>query len=221
MIKLDKLIAPRIFKFTLLTTIVIVLTTSCTQSPTTVVRQLSHEMALTQKTSVKRHRQVVLSANNHIGLLVTTNIDNLSASSRIESLFKEEGIKTFNQTFSQVSVINNKQLKPSSIDFLVQIELLDTNSNIKPKPVNSEKETSLPASKRHYNQFAVKPYSAMIKIVLVDARNNQELDVAFVKSRSGVIVYEGYKGFLGESLRAYARTLISHHPKNGQQGITY
>ncbi len=220
MITLFKLIVLRVFKLTLVTVVAVVLTTSCTQSPAIVVQQLGSNSALLQKVSVKRQRQIVLSSNNHIGLLLKANIENTPASARIESLFKNEGIKTFDQVFSQVSVINSKRQKSSSIDFLIQVELLDTGSNL--KPISSEEET-LPASnsKRHYHQFAVKPYSAMIKFVLMDARNNQKLDVSFVKSRSGIIVYEGYKGFLGESLRAYARKLISHHPQSGQQGITY
>jgi hypothetical protein len=197
---------------------------ACSQSPVAVIKQSAGESALIDRVKVKRQREFVIPSLSHIGLLVmpvSINSQSDTQNSQLLSTLTKEGAYTFNHVFASVTVIDrlDTQRQPD-IDFVIRASLVDAVSYSRDGSIDEQvingKVQSKPEKKHSASRLMlsrIRPYHALIRVELLDARSKRSLDVAVIKARSGAFGSKQYSGLLRQSFAAYSKAITSTYSR--------
>ena len=160
------------------------------------INTVAGEIGIQSKVDVTRQNYFTISPHSNLALKIFPH--NLKGVDRdIDSRFRQQSEKAFNYSFNNVTVINEKTNLSRKDDYLVETKILAlTNEPNKDEPSNDAEQ--------------VNPiFRATIKVVLSDARTKQQLDIAVIKSRVGIIKTYDFDLFLKESIMAYTYSLVA------------
>jgi hypothetical protein len=203
----------------LLAVIALVLSSACAYTPLEAIKMASIESGIHNKIVVRRQRQFVIPKHSHIGLTMTPLNLKLSQNNAIEEGFISSSASSFEQTFAQVTLVNNSKLPRSSYDFLVTVSLLELELN--KTEINAgetselEKEGMVVISENELSSmnklitYSDQARNAKVKLVLSDAKTHAILDVALIESRAGAIGNNSFADFMEQSLLAYNQAITT------------
>ncbi|MGH1438865.1 MAG: hypothetical protein ACRBBR_02040 [Cellvibrionaceae bacterium] len=209
----------------------------CSQSPLLLLKQGAGEATLIDTVKLDRHRRFIIPTLSHIGLVIMpVNIPDQSASlnTHLFTSVREESGIMFNRAFSTVTLLSPSARPDTAVDFIIRASLLAASPYLKPmakdkdaslKQVNnSEQPSKLVESNsveelnklEESNRFQrrLRPYHALLKLELLDARNGlgvkaAPMDIAIVKARSGLLGSAQFKSLLRQGLAAYSKDITT------------
>ena len=188
--------------------------TACSQSPVVLVKQAAGELVMIDRVQIKRQRQFILPSTANVALLVkplSPKAASIDYDNTLRTIVIDEGLYTFNHVFSNVTLLESTEQgrPPSSVEFVVRASLLDAVTHVtKGAP---DKEASAEEKNKPSKELLsrARPYHALLKLELIDARTYRPIDVAIIKSRSGSLGSLKFKGIVRQSFAAYSKSLTS------------
>lgn len=189
---------------------------SCSQAPVAFIKQSAGEMALIDRVKVERQRQFSVPSISNIGFMVMPlapaspllNPDKYSKK-QLAAKMNKEGTYTFNHVFASVTPLNNSESRlPAKLDFVIKMSLLDAVTHLKVDATLDSEEVDIPKERKAAVLHSrVRPFHALIKLELLDARTGRSLDVALIKARSGALGSAKFSSLLRQGLRAYSKAI--------------
>jgi len=194
------------------------------------IKQAAGEATLIDTVKVSRHRQFVIPTGSHIGLVIMpVAIDDQPdiLNTQLFSIVSKEGDIMFDRVFSDVTLLSPNARPDVGIDFIIRASLLDASPYLRVNeqeqaPEDTNQADSLKASYKlsESNRFQrwLRPYHALFKLELLDARGTRgvglgvtatPMDVAIVKARSGTLGSAQFRSLLRQSLAAYSKDITT------------
>lgn len=190
---------------------------------------LARNIALSHHIEIERQRQAVLPGVSHIGLrlLLSSGAESGLNEALIEilvPLLAERTTRVFNEAFASASLIDSsvedhgslsrksmstQQRFPRQMDFVLDIHLLAV-AGISEALMDTQRNHTR-AQRLPPVRLQKRPYRALVKINLMDARTRQLLDTATIRARSGALVHNTYGDFWTSVLAAYV-TEVNNAP---------
>jgi len=200
--------------YLIMTLVVLVVVSACSQSPLAIVKQVAGEAVLIDRVELDRHRQFIIPTLSHIGLMVMpVSIDghaNQLNTQLLSSVYGESEI-ILSRFFSNITMLPPHTRPKPQIDFLIRAQLLDASPYFKLPKLGVDEPSDEVVKESNRLERKLRPYHALLKIELFDARNNNAapLDVAIVKARSGALGSAQFKSLLRQALSAYSKDVTA------------
>lgn len=173
------------------------------------------------KVDIDSFRGVTISPLSHVGVFINDGFikqhsqetDNPLFATRLDE-FSEGVSEAFYNRFVKTTVLNKPISADRNIDFIIDIQVTDITiterTTMEPTAGNdAPSDKSLVTDETDEADGIEIPIDYLtIKMTLKDARSQQVIDIAQVKSRSGQVDYhKGYSVFAAYSMQSYLNTI--------------
>lgn len=217
--------------------LVVLVLVGCSANPIDSATYLGSELRLLPKMTLTRQQTVTLSANNHIGLQFSGVDAKAPALLRVKPKLQQSAANQFAQSFSNVTVLPSQGIakadyvlssaakwrysSQNDVDFLVRISLLEADDRFKDKQTRQDaalnQAVSISADEGIDDEtpseesvvIIPQPYTATVKMQLIDARTRRIIDTGLLEGRSGAFAHTSYDDFLDRLFETYTHALTA------------
>lgn len=188
----------------LLLTVVLWISACSHHNPASLLKYSAGETLLIDRVKVQRQRQFLVPSVSRIAWFVESLPETQDG---FDKTFHRElvadGLYTFSHVFADVTAVDNMQALPREADFLIKAQLIDARLRVNRTGENNPS----PPHRR------LLPYTALMKLELLDARSQTPLDVTIIQARSGALGSSQFSHLVRQGLRAYSKSLTHTHKK--------